>query len=74
MRQDPEINKNVTNKDRALKLAEQSYNKTKNISNALMYTMIRLWNNELEKAFEISKEFLKNKNLLRKSRKIFHYS
>jgi len=45
-------------KHKAIKLAKQRYGKQKNIYIAHTYSMILLWNNEIEKAIKIAREYL----------------
>jgi TPR repeat protein len=47
-------------KAKALQYAEKQFNKEENIVFAHTYSMILLWNNEIEKALEVSKDFLNN--------------
>jgi len=55
-----------TKQKEALKLAKRSYEKAENIFNMYTYSMILLWHNEIEKAFKIAQEFLKDQESLDK--------
>ncbi|MFQ5604030.1 MAG: hypothetical protein ACE5HS_12255 [bacterium] len=50
----------------ALKIAEQAYKKAENIYNMYTYSIILLWNNEIEQAFKIAQEFLTEQESLDK--------
>lgn len=50
------------NKLNALELARNSFDKLKNIYSAPTYSMILLWNDEIEKALEIAREFISDVN------------
>ncbi|MCH8128206.1 hypothetical protein IIC38_20005 [candidate division KSB1 bacterium] len=52
--------KEIIHKKEAIKYAEQSYKKEKNIFIANTYAMVLLWHNEIEKAYEIANKFLKD--------------
>ena len=58
--------KEKTKQKEALKLAKRSYEKAENIFNMHTYSMILLWRNEIEKAYEIAHEVLKDQESLDK--------
>jgi len=45
------------NRERALELQEQAYNESKNLNKANGYITILLWNNEIDKAVKLYREF-----------------
>jgi TPR repeat protein/DNA-binding transcriptional ArsR family regulator len=53
-------------KQEAIKFAEKSYKKETNIYNMHTYATILLWNNEIEEAFKISQDFLKEQETIEK--------
>ncbi|MCK4296601.1 MAG: SEL1-like repeat protein [Candidatus Marinimicrobia bacterium] len=52
---------NRSDKIKALKYAKKGYTNEKNIYIAHTYAMILLWNDEIEKALEISKDFMESR-------------
>lgn len=50
------------NKTEALNYSRQAFEKEKNIYLSHTYSCILLWHNEIEKAIEVSKEFMNNEN------------
>ncbi len=57
---------NVLNKVKALEYAKKGYKIEKSIYIAHTYAMILLWNNEIEEALKISKDFMENKEAYEK--------
>ena len=45
-------------KQKAIQLAEQAYIKKKDIYHSHTYSMVLLWNNDIEKAYDISQEYI----------------
>jgi len=54
------------NKEKALKLAEAAYTSEKDIYNAHTLSTTLLWNNEIQRAIEISNNFLETEDALEK--------
>ncbi|MDW7679206.1 MAG: tetratricopeptide repeat protein, partial [bacterium] len=48
------------NKQKAIEYSERSFKKEKAIYNSHTYSMILLWDNQIEKAYEVAQEFLTN--------------
>jgi len=53
-------------RNQALKYAKQAYQKQKNNVNAHTYSMVLLWNNQIEKAYEIAQAFLSDLTFIEK--------
>ncbi len=54
-----------THKQKAVEYVQQSYEKEKNIYNSFTYSVVLLWNNKIEKAYEIAKEFITDQKSLK---------
>jgi len=57
---------NIMDKEKAITYAKKGYKIEKSIFMAHTYTMILLWNNEIEEAIRISKDFMENKEAYEK--------
>ena len=54
------------NREKAIEYAERSYKMDKSIYNAHTYSMVLLWNDDIQKAYQIAQEFLNNKDAFEK--------
>ena len=55
-----------SNKEKAIEFAEQAYSKGEDIYASQTYSMVLLWDNEIEKAYEIAQEYITNLEFLEK--------
>ncbi|NIA29358.1 MAG: NACHT domain-containing protein [Actinobacteria bacterium] len=54
------------NREKAIEYAERSYEMDKDVYSAHTYSMVLLWNNDVQKAYQIAQEFLNDKDAMEK--------